>query len=309
VRKELKGVGEGLQDHPAVLVSYGSKKAVSVTDEIRLFGSSLPNPLALMRWMLFKRGALTSVACEFGGFFRTSEKEVQPDVQVRFIAARAESADGISTLQKMGEGKRMRSGYTTQIVACRPHSKGRVRLRSADPLTKPLLEDLHLSSEVDVVTLREGIKLGRKLCCAPSFDEYRTEEVFPSAAVGSDAEIEDFVRSSVHSANALTGSCRMGSDEDKGAVLDAEMRVRGVGSLRVIDASAMPCIVGGQTCAPTIMMAEKGADMVLSQRVALRRYAAEAEAAYVASEGAKAAEAEAAYVAAAAAQGMQGAVA
>jgi len=300
VRKELEGVGQGLQDHPAVLVSYGSKKAVSVTDEIRLLGSSLPNPLTLLRWMLFKRGALTSVACEFGGFFRTSEKQAQPDVQVRFIAARAESADGISTLQKMGRGERLHSGYTTQIVACRPQSKGRVRLRNADPLCKPLLEDLHLSSEEDVGTLREGIKLGRKLCCAQSFDQYRTDEVFPSAAVSTDDEIDDFIRSSVHSANALTGSCRMGRNDDEGAVLDAEMRVRGIGSLRVVDASAMPCIIGGQTCAPTIMMAEKGADMVLSQRAALRRYAAEAEAAYVANEQ---------YAAAAAAQGMQGAVA
>ena len=97
-------------------------------------------------------------------------------------------------------------------------------------------------------------------------------QVYPSPSVQSDAEIDEYVRRTVHSANALTGSCRMGHDNDPNAVLDPEMRVRGIGSLRVIDASAMPHIIGGQTCGPTIMMAEKGADMVLRQRAALRSY-------------------------------------
>ena len=98
------------------------------------------------------------------------------------------------------------------------------------------------------------------------------------SAVQSDDEIDSYVRSTVHSANALTGSCRMGADADTSAVLDPELRVRGVGSLRVIDASAMPHIVGGQTCAPTIMIAEKGADMVLRQRAALKSYSLHAQA-------------------------------
>jgi choline dehydrogenase-like flavoprotein len=166
--------------------------------------------------------------------------------QVRFIAARAMSADGIQTLEKMGAGARMESGFTTQIIAIRPSSAGRVRLRSADPMAKPVIENVHLSSDADVATLREGIKLGRKLCASPAFDAYRTEEVYPSPSVISDDEIDGYVRATVHSANALTGSCRMGHDSDTHAVLDAEMRVRGVGSLRVIDASAMPHIVGGQ---------------------------------------------------------------
>jgi len=278
VRKELPGVGGGLQDHPAVLVSYGATKRVSVTDEIKWFGSSLPNPITLLRWLLWKRGALTSVACEHGGFFRTAKGFSQPDLQVRFIAARAMSPDGISTLEKMGAGERMQPGYTTQIIAIRPQSAGRVRLRSADPMDKPVLENVHLSDDADVATLREGIKLGRKLCQCPEFEPYRDAEVYPSAAVQSDDEIDSYVRATVHSANALTGSCRMGHDSDPNAVLDPELRVRGIGSLRVIDASAMPHIIGGQTCAPTIMMAEKGADMVLRQRAALRSYSQHAAA-------------------------------
>ena len=173
-------MGEGLQDHPAVLVSYGSKKACSLTDDIRWLGTSLPNPITLLRWLLWKRGALSSVACEFGGFFRTARASAQPDLQVRFVAARAISADGISTLEKFGSGMKTLPGFTTQIIAIRPQSSGRVRLRSADPMAKPVLEGVHLSDEADVTTLREGIKLGRKLCTAPAFDAYRTEEVYPT---------------------------------------------------------------------------------------------------------------------------------
>ena len=108
----------------AVLVSYGSKKAVSVTDEIRWMGTSLPNPITLLKWLLLRQGALTSVACEFGGFFRTAKEHTQPDLQVRFIAARASSPDGISTLEKMGAGAKMLPGYTTQINCIRPLSSG-----------------------------------------------------------------------------------------------------------------------------------------------------------------------------------------
>ena len=121
----------------------------------------------------------------------------------------------------------------------------------------------------DIATLREGIKLGRKICKESVFDPYRGEEVYPGPAVQTDSEIEEFIRGSVHSGNALIGTCRMGRDDDSHAVLDSELRVRGVGALRVIDASAMPAITGGQTCAPTIMIAEKGADLVLRQRAIL----------------------------------------
>ena len=272
VRKDLPGVGEGLQDHPAVLVSYGCKKAICLTDEIRLMGTGAVNPITMLKWMLFGKGALTSVACEFGGFFRTSKAYTQPDLQLRFLAAKAMSADGISTLEKFGAGEKTKPGYTAQLIAARPQSEGRVRLRSADPLAKPLLENVHLSNDADVVTLREGIKLARTLLAAESFDPYRAEEVYPSAAVQSDADIDAYVRCTVHSANALTGSCRMGSDDNAAAVLDPELRVRGIGSLRVIDASAMPHIIGGQTCAPTIMIAEKGSDLVLRQRAVLKCY-------------------------------------
>ena len=187
------------------------------------------------------------------------------------------SADGISTLEKFGAGEKLHRGagygIRAQMGAKMPLESrrslhlARVRRAIAPPTrstsrcsrtcTSP-------SNGADVVTLREGIKLARTLLAAESFDPYRAEEVYPSAAVQSDADIDAYVRCTVHSANALTASCRMGRDDNAAAVLASRGRVRGIGSLRVIDASAMPHIIGGQTCAPTIMIAEKGSDLVRS---------------------------------------------
>jgi len=268
VVKELEGVGEGLQDHPAVLVSYSATKPLSLTNEIRLGGTSLPNPVSLFNWFVRGKGVLTTVACEQGGFLHTRADRTQPDLQLRFLPEAAMSPDGMNTLEKVASGKAARPGFTFQLLACRPQSRGRVRLRDANPLSKPIVEGLYLSAPdtADLATLREGVKLARKICKARAFDDVRGEEIFPGSAIRSDEEIEQYVRSSIHSANALTSSCRMGSASDPLAVLDSELKVRGVESLRVVDASAMPQIIGGQTGAPTIMLAEKAADLILHQR-------------------------------------------
>jgi len=267
VRAELEGVGEGLQDHPAVLVSFQSKKACSLTDHIRLWGTSLPNPLTLLDWFVRGKGALTTVACEQGGFFRTRPDRAQPDLQMRFVPERSMSPDGMNSLQKMGAGSVAKPGYTFQLVACRPQAQGRIKLRDASPVSKPVVEGLYLTKgRADLATLREGVKMARGLCAAKAFDEVRGEELFPGKDVTTDEEIERYVRSTIHSANALTGSCRMGDVTDPMAVLDPQLRVRGVRALRVVDASAIPKITGGQTCAPTMMIAEKAADLILKEK-------------------------------------------
>jgi len=281
VRKEVDGVGQGLQDHPAVLVSYESKRACSLTDHIRLWGTSLPNPLTLLNWFVRGKGALATVACEQGGFFRTAADKRQPDLQLRFVPERSMSPDGMNSLQKMGGGSVAKSGFTFQLLACRPQARGRVRLRDANPLSKPLVEGLYLSQgTADLATLREGIKLGRRVCQTKAFAAVRGAELYPGADVVSNEAIEQYVRTTIHSANALTGSCRMGAAADPLAVLDPQLRVRGVRALRVIDASAIPQIPGGQTCAPTVMIAEKAADAILNarQRPAVAPPAVQAEA-------------------------------
>jgi choline dehydrogenase-like flavoprotein len=273
VVRALEGVGEGLQDHPAVLVTYECTKPISLTNEIRLLGTGLPNPLALLNWFVRGKGALTTVACEQGGFFRTAEDLPQPDLQVRFVPEVAMNPDGMNTLEKVGQGARTKPGFTFQLLACRPASKGRVRLRDRQPTSKPAVEGVYLSSAdgSDLRTLREGIKLGRALCSAKAFDAFRGEEIFPGRGVSSDAEIEQYIRATIHSANALTGTCRIGAKGDPLAVLDPELRVRGVKALRVVDASAMPQLVGGQTAAPTIMLAEKASDLLLLKRAHLEQ--------------------------------------
>jgi len=267
VRKDLPGVGKGLQDHPAVVVSFESTQAVAATDDALLGGyASLVNPLAMFRWLLLGKGPLACAACDHGGFFRSSPGMEQPDVQVRFVPALATSASGMNTLMQLGRRTRFRPGYSFQVVAVRPKTEGCVRLRSADPLAKPKVEGLYLDHVADLVALRQGIKISRELCAAKAFDPFRGQERFPGAGVKSDAQVDEYIRSSLHSANALTSSCRMGRADDPNAVLDPELRVRGVAGLRVADASAMPRITGGQTQAPTYALAEKAADLILLGR-------------------------------------------
>ena len=154
-----------------------------------------------------------------------------------------------------------------------------MRLRDANPLSKPLVEGLYLSQgNSDVATMREGIKLARRVSQTKAFEGVRGEELYPGADVVSDEAIESYVRNTIHSANALVGSCRMGAAADPLAVLDPQLRVRGVRALRVVDASAMPRIPGGQTCAPTIMIAEKAADDILNGRGQRAAVAPQAEA-------------------------------
>ncbi|KAL3907101.1 MAG: hypothetical protein SGPRY_010299, partial [Prymnesium sp.] len=268
VVQHMEGVGEGLQDHPAVLVSFKSTMKQSLSNHIRLAGTSIPNPITMLNWFFRGKGALATVACEQGGFLYTRPDKAQPDLQLRFLPEVALNPDGMNTLERVADGASSGSGFTFQLLACRPNSRGSVRLRDADPASKPAIEGLYFSGPdgADLATLREGVKLARKICKARAFDACRGEEVFPGTAVRSDEDIEQYVRSSVHSANALTGTCRMGRADDPLAVLDSELRVRGIEALRVVDASAMPQVIGGQTAAPTVMLAEKAADLILQRR-------------------------------------------
>ena len=158
---------------------------------------------------------------------------------------------------------------------------------TADPSLRVLVLEAGDDSSNDLkvripamATLREGIKLARRVCQTKAFAAVRGAELYPGADVVSNEAIEQYVRTTIHSANALTGSCRMGAAADPLAVLDPQLRVRGVRALRVIDASAIPQIPGGQTCAPTVMIAEKAADAILiaRQRPAVAPPAVQAEA-------------------------------
>lgn len=261
VVSDCPGVGENLQDHPAAVVSYNTpKKGVSVTSKLRLFG--MTNPFPILRWVFFKTGLLTSTGCDHGAYVKTAVSDGQPDLQVRFLAARALGPDGMTTFTQFRNTKKLEDGYSFQSVATRAKSKGTVRLASSNMHTKPIIDGGYLSDPADLATLREGIKLGRKLGQQSGWGEYKGEEVFPGTDVQSDDEIDEYIKNTIHTANALTGTCKMGTGSD--AVVGPDLRVKGVSGVRVIDSSVIPSIPGGQTGTPTVMIAERAASFLLN---------------------------------------------
>ena len=204
VISDLPGVGENLQDHPAALVSFETpKKGVSVTSKVsvvtatrevsgmevllslvahkkivsltrrfasrnllklRIAGTKLNNPIPILKWFLRRKGELTSVGCDHGAFVSTDGSSEQADLQMRFLPARALGPDGMTTFTQFRNTKSHADGYSFQPVATRAKSRGRVRLASSNTHVKPVIDGGYLSDESDLVTLREGIKLGRKVC-------------------------------------------------------------------------------------------------------------------------------------------------
>jgi choline dehydrogenase-like flavoprotein len=146
----------------------------------------------------------------------------------------------------------------------RPESRGEIFLRSADPEMPPAMEPNYLSAEYDRQVMRAGFKLARELMAQPAFAEFSHGEIWPGPDIQSDDEIDDFIASAASTVYHPVGTCRMGTDEE--AVLDGALKVRGAKGLRVVDASIMPTLVGGNTNAPTIMIAEKAADMILADK-------------------------------------------
>jgi len=269
------GVGENLRDHPAANVSYqcpDSKRGISPTSKaFFIMGKKLPNPAWLWEWVTRKSGPLTSPGCDHGGFFRTSEatqEKNSPDLQMRFLAVRAVTADGMNSVAKFRDVQNHPDGFSFQNIAARPHSVGRVRLGSSSMADHPVVEGNYLSDPRDVATLREGLKLSRRLAKQDAFKDFVGHEVFPGPEVKTDEQLDAYISESVHTANALVGTCRMGRSDDPLAVCDSEMRVLGVHNLRVCDASVMPKLPGCQTGAPTVMIAERAAEAMLRARSA-----------------------------------------
>ena len=269
VVKDVPGVGQNMQDHPAAIISYKCKEGnegVSVTSKIRIKGTTLTNPKVVLQWLLKREGPLTSTGCDHGGFFKTDDSLSSPDLQMRFISAQSLTADGMGTYTRFREAAKLEDGFSVQSIAARPRSTGCIKLKSNNPEDKPAIHTGYFSDdgEKDIATIREGIKLSRKIVGTQPFDQFRGEEVFPGPSIQSDSEIEEYIRNSAHTSNAIVGTCRMGHDQDSDAVVDPHLRVRGIKNLRVIDASVMPTIPGGQTGAPTVMIAEKAADFLLA---------------------------------------------
>ncbi len=244
---DLPGVGRNLQDHLELYIQQECIRPITLYSATGL----LQKALIGARWMLFRSGLGATNHFEAGGFIRSRPGVRWPDIQYHFLP--------LAASYDMSERVRCH-GYQAHTGPMRSKSRGEVRLVSADPLAPPRVQFNYMSHADDWTEMRASVRLTREVFAQPAFDPYRGRELAPGEAAESDGEIDAFVRETVQSAYHPCGTCRMGSDGM--AVVDPELRVRGLEGLRVVDSSVMPAITTGNLNAPTIMIAEKAADTI-----------------------------------------------
>lgn len=252
VRVDAPDVGENLQDHYQARTIVRLKEKLSLNDEVR-------NPLKLVamgaRWLFGSSGPLTVGAGQVGGAACTVHaKGSRPDIQFNVMPL---------SVDKPGDPLHAYSGFTAAAWQCHPASRGSVRIRSTDPAADPVIETNYLREEVDRRTLVAGIRMLREIYAQPAFRELWEAEVLPGPAASDDAALLDFARKAGGTVFHCVGTCRMGDDDR--AVVDPQLRVRGVERLRVIDASVMPTVTSANTNAASLMIGEKGAALVMSE--------------------------------------------
>lgn len=249
VEHDLPGVGAHLQDHPTVHVAMSNPSAESYA----LSRKSLPRmALGPFRYLFSRDGVFASNVAEAGGFVST-DGTGRPDIQMTFLVGLKSNARTIPT----------QHGLMLLVQLLRPLSEGSVRLRSADPADKPVIDANFFDRPEDMATLMRGFREARRILSQPALAAMVAEELEPGAHILSDADTDEALRRIVNTAYHPTGTCKMGPDSDPLAVVDNRLRVRGVAGLRVVDASVMPAIVSGNTSAPTMMIAERAARFIL----------------------------------------------
>ena len=242
----LPGVGSGLQDHPLVPIVSTVRSGKS----LRLAES----PVNLALWKTMGRGPLTSNLAEAGLFTKSSPDLPEPDLQMHFLPVK---------FWKQAEIDPDAEAFSTLVVLVHVHSRGTVRLRSADPTWAPAIDAGYLTDERDLDALVSGVEQARAIAATGPLADVLDEEWSPGPAVQGREALREAVRSTLESLYHPVSSCRMGTDDM--AVVDSQMRVHGIDGLRVVDASVMPTLVRGNTNAPTIMLAERAADLILGR--------------------------------------------
>lgn len=245
VAHDLPGVGENLQDHPFLTCVWESSEPDS------LYGADRPRPL--LEWLLRRTGPLTSSVGEAFAFVRS--RPGLPAADLQFHLAPAYFVD---------HGNEEFDGHAMTFgpVLITPRSRGRVTLRSADPADKPRILTNSLAEPEDLAAMIAGVRLGRRWAATEPLGSTVAREIHPGPDVDGDAAIEDWVRANLELLYHPAGTCRMGAADDDRAVLDPQLRVRGLQGLRVADASVFPVIPGGNTNAPVMMVAERAADLI-----------------------------------------------
>jgi choline dehydrogenase len=243
---ERAQVGRNLQDHLDFCTLQKCMQPITYD-----FGLLLEAAVAA-RYLVTRSGPGVSNVAEAGGFIRSRlAPDERADLQLHFVPAQ---------LDDHGRNRLPGHGYTVHVCVLRPASRGHIGLRTGAADAGPQIFARYLTQPIDLERLIEGVRLSRQILANKAFDRYRGEEVFPGVAARSDAELAHVIRRKAETIYHPVGTCRMGADED--SVVDPELRVRGVEALRVVDASIMPRLIGGNTNAPTVMIAEKAADLI-----------------------------------------------
>lgn len=247
---QLPGVGENLQDHLDYIISYRSKRR----DVLGLnpWGMAIL-ARAFWRWRRDRKGVISTPFAEGAAFLRSEPELDRPDLQLHFVIAIVDQH-----MRKLRFG----FGYSCHVCVLRPESRGRVGLHSADPKMAPKIDPQYLSDPRDLELLSKGAKIMQRLLDAPQFNPWRGKKLYDHD--GSDAALEADIRARADTIYHPVGTCKMGTDDM--AVVDPQGRVHGLSGLRIIDASIMPRLLGGNTNAPVIMMAEKLADDIKQAR-------------------------------------------
>ncbi|MFT6086738.1 MAG: choline dehydrogenase [Glaciecola sp.] len=249
---ELPGVGENLQDHLEFYFQYECKQPITLNSQL----GPLSKLAIGVRWILFKTGLGATNHFESCGFIRSKEGVEWPDLQYHFLPA-AMRYDGKSAFD--GHGFQLHIGHN------KPKSRGSVKIQNADPLNPPRIQFNYLQHGDDIEAFRACVRLSREIIAQPAMDAYRGDEIQPGGDVVTDAQIDAFVRETVESAYHPCGTCRMGATDDEMAVIDPQMQVRGLQGLRIVDSSVFPTAPNGNLNGPTMMVAERAADIIKQQ--------------------------------------------
>ncbi len=244
-------VGQNLQDHLDVLLLQNCTQPITAFSLNR----GLKQYLTALTYLFRKEGLGRENFLESGGFAKSREGLDRPDLQFHFVNALVQNHGNVAATQ---------DGFSLHVCQLRPESRGSISLSSANPFAAPKIDPNYLATEEDRRALREGLKIGRKILSQPALSPYRGEEFKPGAHVQSDDEIDAYIKATAETIYHPIGTCRMGSDKD--SVVDKDCKVRGVKNLRVVDASVMPTLIGGNTNAPTMMIAEKISDHIRGKK-------------------------------------------
>ena len=251
---ELPGVGENLQDHLQLRTVFKVRNAVTLNQRAN---SIVGKMMMGLEYACLRTGPMTMAPSQLGGFTRSSGEHATPNIEFHVQPL---------SLDKFGDPLHRFPAFTASVCNLRPTSRGFVRIKSPDPLAAPVIQCRYLSTPEDRTVAADALRLTRRIAAQPALERYAPEEFLPGSQFQSDDDLARIAGDIGTTIFHPVGTCRMGAADDASAVVDSRLRVRGISGLRVVDASIMPTITSGNTNSPTLMIAERGAEMIRADR-------------------------------------------